>query len=82
MPNLINILRDTGNEDLKGLSEVERRKAIEKVLKGEGDNAGKRGMEWGTCIVFSCENDCRLGRNGEEEQDVWREEVVLIQKEV
>jgi len=76
MPNLINVLREQGknatHEEAKTdvsqsqpqTEEEERRK----VLEGAG-------MEWGTCMVFSCEQDC-CAEGGEEG---WREEVVLVQ---
>jgi pre-rRNA-processing protein TSR4 len=77
MPNLINILTKHG--DKKTLTEDERKKAIERALIG-GDGMG---MEWGTCIVFSCEKDCCLDDDGKSEvQDCWREEVVLVQWDV
>jgi pre-rRNA-processing protein TSR4 len=74
MPNLINVLRSTEDKDKK-MSEEERRKAVELALKG----GGGKGMEWGTCMVFSCEKDCRLGNDGKEIKDVWQEEKVLVQ---
>ncbi|KAJ7601089.1 programmed cell death protein 2 [Mycena floridula] len=77
MPNLINVLRK--KEDVKKMSDEDRRKAVEKALKRAGDKDEKSGMEWGTCLVFSCEKDCRVDENGADERDVWKEEVVLIQ---
>lgn len=82
MPNLINVLRDDHMNDLGGLNDEARRQAVQKALKGEGDMTEKRGMEWGTCMVFSCEKDCRIDDKGAEMHDVWREEVVLIQGDV
>lgn len=78
MPNLINVLRTAGAEGAKkGMKDEERREAVAAALKRSGDKAQKSGMEWGTCMVFSCEKDCRGGGKGnEEERDVWREEVV------
>ena len=78
MPNLINVLpQRTGVGAIK-MSDEERRKMLEKVLNGrEIDNA--RGMEWGTCMVFSCENDCCRDLARREAKECWREEVVLIQ---
>ncbi|KAF7798001.1 hypothetical protein EIP86_009211 [Pleurotus ostreatoroseus] len=93
MPNLINVLQrrssdsdekengkkekekeKEGNE--KRQTDAERRAEVERVLKGgAGVEAGA--MEWGTCFVFSCENDCAGG--GEAEKSCWREEVVLVQ---
>ncbi|THU88690.1 hypothetical protein K435DRAFT_821571 [Dendrothele bispora CBS 962.96] len=76
MPNLINVLkREDGKEKM---NEEERRKAVEQALRG----GGGKGMEWGTCMVFSCENDCRLGDDGRERKDVWTEEKVIVQWDV
>ncbi|KAF8074746.1 programmed cell death protein 2 [Lyophyllum atratum] len=84
MPNLINTLRhpDDNSKGGKKLSDEERRKAVELALKGvavAADGGEARGMEWGTCIVFSCENDCCTDENGAKAREAWREEVVMIQ---
>ncbi|GLB43427.1 putative programmed cell death protein 2, C-terminal domain [Lyophyllum shimeji] len=76
MPNLINVLR---RPDDRKLSDEERRKAVERALKGVAEPDEARGMEWGTCMVFSCENDCCRDESGKEARECWREEVVLIQ---
>ena len=39
------------------------------------------GMEWGTCLVYTCEKDCRVNESGVELKECWREEVVLVQWE-
>ncbi|EGO28781.1 hypothetical protein SERLADRAFT_406196 [Serpula lacrymans var. lacrymans S7.9] len=91
MPNLINVLRsaskdagkETGGRRKKaGLeSDEERRKAVEAALRASG-SPEKRAMEWGTCMVFSCENDCCIGdaeSGGGKCTESWREEVVLVQ---
>jgi pre-rRNA-processing protein TSR4 len=71
MPNLINVLRmETDGDHLQKLSDDERRKMIERELKSKSSE----GLEWGTCMVFSCEKDC-----GGEGGDMWQEEHVLIQ---
>jgi pre-rRNA-processing protein TSR4 len=80
MPNLINVLRLRGGVDTVKLTDEERQKMVEKALKGRetnGDGAG--GMDWGTCMVFSCEKDCSRDLDGKEAKECWREEVVLIQ---
>ncbi|KAJ3515760.1 hypothetical protein NLJ89_g1556 [Agrocybe chaxingu] len=53
MPNLINVLRPTWEAEEKAnkLTDVERRKAVERALKGL-DKDQKRGMEWGTYDEF------------------------------
>lgn len=76
MPNLINILR---TEKTEKLTDEERRKAVEKALKG-GDAPDIRGMEWGTCMIFSCAKNCCIDDDGEfEARECWREELVLVQ---
>jgi pre-rRNA-processing protein TSR4 len=79
MPNLINVLRsgDAAN-DKKDLTDDERRRIVEQELKRDGPGA-KRGMEWGTCLIFSCSKDCAVGDDGKDAREVWREEVVLVQ---
>lgn len=81
MPNLINVLRpvEEGGKGKK-LTDEERRTELEKALKGDDEEA-KRGMEWGTCLVFSCEKDCCL-EEGKEGKEAWREEEVYIQWDV
>ncbi|KAJ7623431.1 programmed cell death protein 2 [Roridomyces roridus] len=76
MPNLINVLRSGDTSDKsKKLTDDERRALVEQELK-----AGKSpGMEWGTCLVFSCSKDCSLTDDGKDARQSWREEVVLIQ---
>lgn len=81
MPNLVNVLRQGEARSVTSMSDDERRKVVEAALKG-GNKEEKSGMEWGTCMVFSCEKDCRVGEKGEEERDVWREEEVLVQWDV
>jgi pre-rRNA-processing protein TSR4 len=62
------------------MTDEERRKMVEKALKGqEVDGDGFRGMDWGTCMVFSCEKDCCRDLDGRDAKECWREEVVLIQ---
>lgn len=79
MPNLINILRSDRSESEKKLTDEERRKAVQTLLKG-GEAPEKRGMEWGTCMVFSCEEDCCVDDDGKSEiKECWREELVLVQ---
>lgn len=79
MPNLINVLRMRDAEKEKKLTDDERRKAVEKTLKA-GDVSDKRGMEWGTCMIFSCGKDCCVDNPGEfEARECWREELVIVQ---
>ncbi|KAI0028095.1 programmed cell death protein 2 [Vararia minispora EC-137] len=74
MPNLINVVKDYGQNvppEVKD-TEEERREALEKLLKGKDEDA--RGMEWGTVLVFTCEKDCCPSVKAR-----WREEHVLVQ---
>ncbi|KAJ7074892.1 programmed cell death protein 2 [Mycena belliarum] len=75
MPNLVNVVR-TGDAEKRNLTDEERRKLIEQELKRAN---GSRGMEWGTCMIFSCSKDCSLSDVGKEARESWREEVVLVQ---
>ncbi|OBZ66410.1 Cell differentiation protein rcd1 [Grifola frondosa] len=63
MPNLINVLKlptVAAVDEVTKMSDEERRKEVLKAVKG--DSAGERvGMEWGTCMIFSCEKDCTAG---------------------
>jgi len=72
MPNLINVLRPSWADDNeKKLTDRERRAAVKRELAGDNKEA-KRGLEWGTCLVYSCEKDCS-------DDGCWREEVVYVQ---
>jgi pre-rRNA-processing protein TSR4 len=79
MPNLINVLRPKEGRNQK-LTDEERRTAVEEALK-KGKQDERRAMEWGTCMIFSCEKDCCLedGSVKEEAKYSWREEEVLVQ---
>ena len=78
MPNLINIVQSSETQKIQ-LTDEERRRVVEKVLKG-GDATDTRGMGWGTCMIFSCEKDCCVDDDGEfEARECWREELVLVQ---
>ncbi|KAI0788810.1 programmed cell death protein 2 [Abortiporus biennis] len=73
MPNLISMLKSEhnyGDVGSRKQSQEERRRELEELLK-----SSKGGMEWGTCLIFSCEKDC----GGEEGANGWFEEVVLVQ---
>ncbi|KAL4072935.1 programmed cell death protein 2 [Scleroderma yunnanense] len=81
MPNLINILRDTAKEkdiDVRNLTDEQRIKAVQEALK-RSKELDSRCMEWGTCMVFSCEKDCCLSDDGKGVNECWREECVLVQ---
>ncbi|KAF8557745.1 hypothetical protein OG21DRAFT_1505004, partial [Imleria badia] len=81
MPNLINVLRksvDDKHLDVRRLTDEQRIKAVQDALK-RNKEPGSRGMEWGTCMVFSCGNDCCLDDGGQEDKECWREEYVLVQ---
>ena len=74
-PNLINELRPSWADESQKLTDRERREAVKRALVGDNKEV-KRGLEWGTCIVYSCEKDCS------EKDGCWREEVVYVQWDV
>ncbi|KNZ80136.1 Programmed cell death protein 2-like [Termitomyces sp. J132] len=76
MPNLINVVKRP-NDAGKQATDEERRKAVERALKGGASDGS--GMDWGTSMVFSCEKDCCFDDNGKEAKECWREEIVLVQ---
>ncbi|KAG0709148.1 programmed cell death protein 2 [Suillus ampliporus] len=81
MPNLINVLRiSIKDEDTQKLTDEQRMKAVQEVLQKKAAS-DKRGMEWGTCMIFSCEKDCCLDDHGSdrEAKECWKEEFVLVQ---
>jgi len=80
MPNLINVLRRKGEADARKMTDEERRKEVERALKGGG--ADVEPMDWGTCLVFSCEKDCCVDENGAGARECWMEEIVLIQRAI
>lgn len=68
MPNLINILRNQKPKNQESgpaspKTEADRKRELLDI-----------GMEWGTCLLFSCAEDCGGGDN-----EYWREELVLVQ---
>ncbi|KAF8449123.1 programmed cell death protein 2 [Boletus edulis BED1] len=77
MPNLINVLRNSVGDERR-LTDEQRIKVVQDALK-RNKEPGSRGMEWGTCMVFSCGNDCCLDDGGQDDKGCWREEYVLVQ---
>lgn len=78
MPNLINVLKASiKDEDMQKLTDEQRIKVVQEVLQKKVAS-DKRGMEWGTCMIFSCEKDCCLDDHGGD-KECWREEFVLVQ---
>lgn len=78
MPNLINVLK--ADQHSGNVTDEQRRKAIQEALKDRDSNE-KRGMEWGTCMVFTCQMDCcrREGDDAGDAKETWKEEHVLVQ---
>ena len=76
---------ETGEPDEPEEITPARKEEVERLLKRQGDD--KRGMEWGTCMVFSCAKDCyNYGTKpspspSPEKKDLWTEELVLVQWE-
>lgn len=81
MPNMINVLSSPSSVNDKNLTDEERRQAVATALK-KGDQDARGSMEWGTCMVFSCENDCCRDENNKESKESWKEEFVLVQWDV
>lgn len=87
MPNAINALKSGNEPKLSAVpDDAERRKALAKILAKQpsgGASDEKTGMEWGTCMVFSCRDDCRIedGTTRKKLVECWREEFVLVQWE-
>jgi pre-rRNA-processing protein TSR4 len=71
MPNLINVTAAGSARTNEKQTDAERRAALQASLEKRG---GGRGMEWGTCMIFSCAKDCGKGES-------WLEEAVLVQWE-
>jgi len=91
MPHLINQLAASsvheGGDGKQTLEE--RQKEVERLVKGLKGGVQpdeKTGQEWGTCLIFACEDDCCMEedeRGGRwEARACWREEAVLIQWEL
>ena len=82
MPNLISILRPVQKQTKEAQTDAERRQEIEQLIKGN-TSKGALGMEWGTCMVFSCAKDCCMDENRGSEKltECWREEYLLVQWE-
>jgi pre-rRNA-processing protein TSR4 len=78
MPNLINVL-SSSDSNHTAMTDEERRHEVARELR-TSNKSENTGMEWGTCIIFSCQNDCCINEEGKGEgKECWREEVVLIQ---
>ncbi|KAI9068304.1 hypothetical protein FKP32DRAFT_168245 [Trametes sanguinea] len=76
MPNLINVLKEPAEATQgKKLTDEERRAEVLRAVRKESASR-RRGMEWGTCMIFSCEKDCSAEK---EDGSSWREEYVLVQ---
>jgi pre-rRNA-processing protein TSR4 len=92
MPHLINFLRTTSQGgEREGAKQTleERQKEVERLIKGLHGGVSPNevtGQEWGTCLIFVCEDDCCVEKNekGEfwEARSCWREELVLVQWEL
>ncbi|CUA70660.1 hypothetical protein RSOLAG22IIIB_04256 [Rhizoctonia solani] len=69
MPNMLNLLKRPLPKTKRSATEAEeaRKKLVAAVLGGQGGV----GMEWGTCMVFACEQDCCDGREAWREEEVW-----------
>ncbi|KAL5531588.1 hypothetical protein ACEPAG_4465 [Sanghuangporus baumii] len=89
MPHLISVLHSSQSQKQKqGQTPASddpeaRKKELEPLVSGSSQSGGGEkgsGMEWGTCMVFSCSQDCCLDpENKEEAKELWAEELVLVQ---
>ncbi|EJD53421.1 hypothetical protein AURDEDRAFT_111031 [Auricularia subglabra TFB-10046 SS5] len=73
MPNVINIFKPSAAQKQ---TDEERKAELQRVLARQGVSDSRSGMEWGTCMIFSCSKDCS---SGTDPVAVWREEHVLVQ---
>ena len=80
-PNIINLCNNTTQNN--NLSEEERKKELEEALAGKAKGSTKADMEWGTIMLFVCENDCCLesGSQTKEAREQWIEELAYVQWE-
>jgi pre-rRNA-processing protein TSR4 len=56
---------------------------INSLKRPDGSTSDSQ-MEWGTCLVFTCEKDCcqeSASAGSGELKECWREEIVLVQWE-
>lgn len=75
MPNILNVLKPS-------TSPTEKPKEVDSSSGGGSNPFDERGMEWGTCLIFTCSEDCRISEHGSEKlSNCWREELVLVQWE-
>jgi pre-rRNA-processing protein TSR4 len=65
MPNLINVFSSKKDNDDTGMHK--KKISTEQVSNSDG-------MEWGTCMIFTCERDC-----SNDSKEGWMEEIVLVQ---
>lgn len=93
MPNLINILRQARQAQVpkdesktaRNQTDEERRADVARLLRGETSSQAEAivDMEWGTCMVFSCVQDCCRARDNDgkwsDVNSAWKNEFVLVQ---
>lgn len=93
MPHLISLLRSSDGLESAGRKAIRaagdgtssdpmevRKQELASLLKKGGSG---KGMEWGTCMIFSCANDCAFesSEDKKEAKEVWAEELVITQWE-
>ncbi|KZS94501.1 hypothetical protein SISNIDRAFT_453428 [Sistotremastrum niveocremeum HHB9708] len=83
MPHVLNVLKAEKVKPKTKLTDEERRQEVMRALKGVQGGAKETeatGMEWGTCLIYACEDDCCVEDDGKwQAQTCWREEHVLVQ---
>lgn len=89
MPALIHVLkRPEEKAAKKSQTEEERKNELARLLLKQNTSGAvkpsleKTGLEYGTCMVFSCLKDCSVDPHTRTEvKECWREEFVLVQWE-
>lgn len=83
MPHVLNVLKAENPPANTKQTDEERRQEVLRALqgvKGGVKETETTGMEWGTCHIFACEDDCCVEDDGKNRaQTCWREEHVLVQ---
>ncbi|KAG8983935.1 hypothetical protein FRB93_006883 [Tulasnella sp. JGI-2019a] len=83
MPNILNVLKSSNPLQSAGTGGLEQKGQTTTNPGPYIDVDESPGMEWGTCMVFSCRDDCRIDAvtSRKEVAECWREEFVLVQWE-
>lgn len=85
-PNIINLCNNSTQSTASAAqSDDERKKELQDTLENKSAGSGKADMEWGTILLYVCENDCCLDPatkdKSKEGREQWIEELTYIQWE-